>query len=133
MQERPVRPRDLVADNHDRLGIVTSRKPRQPGRGWLADQLDERMRDPSHRIWWNVMPLEGGLVVVPEGLIRIVREATLPDAIQAVAGGNEAAVKVLIDLFPELVEYARSLVAGDFHRMGQRGGPWRTADASLDS
>jgi hypothetical protein len=115
MQERPARPRDLVIDNRDRVGIVTSRHPRQPGRKWLDDQSDDRMRDPAHRIWWNVMPLDGGLVVVPEGLMRIVREATLADALQAVAGGNEAAVKTLLDLFPELVEYARSLGAGDVH------------------
>src|SRR5687768_13903375 len=104
MQDRPVRPRDLVIDNRDRPGIVTSRPPRQPGRKWLGDQFDARMRDPAHRIWWNVMPLDGGLVVVPEGLMRVVREATLADALQAVAGGNEAAVKTWIGLFPELAE-----------------------------
>jgi hypothetical protein len=109
MQDRPVRPRDLVIDNRDRHGIVISRHPRQPGRKWLDDQFDARMRDPTHRIWWNVMPLDGGLVVVPEGLMRVMREATFADALQAVAGGNEAAVKTLIGLFPDLAEYARSL------------------------
>ncbi|WP_337177176.1 hypothetical protein [Paludisphaera sp.] len=118
MQDRPVRPRDLVIDNHDRPGIVVSRHPRQPGRKWLEEQFDARMRDPGHRIWWKVLPLDGGMVIVPEGLMKHVREATLADALQAVAGANEAAVKTLIGLFPALVEYAKSLVGDDAYGPG---------------
>lgn len=113
MQQRLIQPRDLVYDNRDRLGIVISRYPRQPSRKWLEEQFDERIRDPGHRVWWNVMPLDGGLVIVPEGLLRLVRPATFDDALRAVAGGNEAAVKTLIGLFPELVEYVKTLGAGD--------------------
>jgi hypothetical protein len=51
--------------------------------------------------------------VVPEGLISFVREAALADALQGVAGGDEAAVKTLIDLFPEPVVYTKSSGAGD--------------------
>src|SRR5207248_3036993 len=112
MQQRPVRPRDLVTDNRGRLGIVISRNPRRPSRKWLEEQFDARMRDPNHRLWWNVMPLDGGFVIVPEGLLQIVRQASFDDAIQAAAGGNEAAVKTLMGMFPELVEYAKSLWVG---------------------
>jgi hypothetical protein len=113
MPHQPVQLRDLVRDNRDRLGIVVSRYPRQPSRKWLAEQFDERMGDPSHGVWWNVIPLDGGLVIVPEGLLHLVRAATFEDALQAVAGGNEAAVKALIGLFPQLVEHAKTLRAGD--------------------
>ena len=59
------------------------------------------------------MPLDGGLVIVPEGLLHMVRPATFDDVLRAVAGGNEAAVKGLIGLFPELVDYAKTLRSGD--------------------
>ena len=49
--------------------------------------------------------------------MRAEREATFADALQAVAGGNESAVKTLIGLSPELADYARSLVVGDARRM----------------
>lgn len=117
MQDRSVRPRHLVIDNHGRPGIVIARHARQPSRKWLDEQFDARMREPVHHIWWNVMPLDGGLVVVPEGLLQVEREATLADTLQAVAGGNESAVKTLIDLFPELADYARSLAASNAPRL----------------
>lgn len=113
MPQQPVQLRDLVRDNRDRLGIVVARYPGQPGRKWLEEQFDERMRDPDHRVWWNVMPLDGGLVIVPDALLHFVRPATFDDALQAVSGGNEAAVKTLIGLFPSLVEYARALNRGE--------------------
>lgn len=59
------------------------------------------------------MPIDGGLVIVPEGLLHPIRRATFDDALRAVAGANEAGVISLLVLFPELVEYARNLRADE--------------------
>ena len=102
---RRLKPRELVIDNHDRIGIVVE-QTRKPSRKWIMEQIDASVRDVGDCTWWNVMPLAGGLVIVPEPEARYQREATTEDALAAVAGGNPAAVATLLKLFPELRDVA---------------------------
>ena len=98
---RGLKPRDLILDNHNRLGIVVERTSR-PSQSWILEQRDTSVRTLGDCNWWNVMPLEGGLVIVPEPQAQLQREATMEDALRAVEYGNEPAVKTLLSLFPEL-------------------------------
>jgi hypothetical protein len=101
-----LKPRDLIIDNRDREGIVVERTKR-PTASWLADQWDSRLRAlPPDTTWWTVLPMSGGAVIVPESLARFVREATVEDAMRAVACGNEHALRTIAQLFPEAVEHA---------------------------
>jgi hypothetical protein len=96
-----IKPRDLVSDNRDRIGIVL-RKEKIPSQKWLADQLDERVREFRSSTWWGILPLSGGYVLAPEGLLTYVREATNDDVMVAIEYANMAAVKNLLEIFPEL-------------------------------
>jgi hypothetical protein len=102
----PLKPRDLIIDNWDREGIVLKRVKR-PAAGWLADQTDSRVRAlPEDTVWWSVLDIRGGSVIVPEPLATFVREATLEDAMRAVEYANEHALRSIAFLFPEAVERA---------------------------
>jgi hypothetical protein len=103
-----LQPRDLVVDNYDRLGIVARAEP-VPDRAWLMAQEDTSVRMRTDCPWWGVIVLDGGYALVPEPHARFVREATLDDAMSAVAGGNLAAAKALVGLFPELRDLAVKL------------------------
>lgn len=89
---RALKPRDLVIDNHGRTGIVVERT-RKPSRKWIMEQIDTSVRGVGECAWWKVMPLSGGLVIVPEPEAKYQREATTDDALEAVAGGNAAALR----------------------------------------
>jgi hypothetical protein len=103
--DRSLRPRDLILDNYNRLGIVVERTNR-PSQSWILEQRDTSVRGLGDCVWWNVMPLDGGLVIVPEPQAHLQREATVEDALQAVEYANEPAVKTLLALFPELRDLA---------------------------
>lgn len=71
-----LKPRDLIVDNWKREGILVEQVKR-PAKGWLARQSDSRMRTmPEDTIWWSVLDVRGGAVIVPEPLARFVRAAT---------------------------------------------------------
>ena len=53
---RRLKPRDLVIDNHDRIGIVVE-QTRKPSRKWIMEQIDASVRDVGDCTWWKVMPL----------------------------------------------------------------------------
>ncbi len=102
----PLKPRDLIIDNWDRECIVVERVKR-PAAGWLADQTDSRVLAlPADTIWWSVLDIRGGGVLVPEPLAQFVREATIDDAMRAVEYANEYTLRTIGQLFPEAVERA---------------------------
>jgi hypothetical protein len=102
----PLKPRDLIIDNLDREGIVVARQKR-PAAGWLADQTDSRVRAlPADTIWWSVLVIRGGSVIVAEPLAGFVREATVEDVMRAVEYANDHALRTLAFLFPEAIERA---------------------------
>jgi hypothetical protein len=84
------------------LGILVRRAPR-PSAAWLAEQVDSRMRFHSQNQWWSVMPLGGGLILVPEPLLVSLGRATREQVMQAVDHGNVAARRTIAELFPEIV------------------------------
>ena len=103
---REIQPRDLIIDNHDRIGIVTH-EAETPDASWIADQRDTSVRALVGTCrWWHVLPLSGGSVIVAEPHASYVRTATLQDALSAVAGGNDSAAQLLLALFPELRDWA---------------------------
>jgi hypothetical protein len=84
---------DLVVDCYGNEGIVLSTE-RRPSAAWLGEQSDERMRK-AVGPWWNVLPLDGGAVIVPDDLGRFVRRATIDDFLQLIdAQQNEHAGQV---------------------------------------
>ncbi len=83
-------------------GILVRAEPK-PGRSWLRAQLDARWRQHRDARWWSVMPLDGGLNLVPAPLLRSVRRASYADVMQAVEYANEAGRRTLAGLFPDLV------------------------------
>ena len=68
---------DLIEDNLGRKGIVAERALK-PAPGWLKAQDDRRMRT-ARGPWWNVFPLDGGGVLVPEPLARRLGRASIDD------------------------------------------------------
>jgi uncharacterized protein YqcC (DUF446 family) len=102
----PLKPRDLIIDNWEREGIVVERAKR-PAAGWLSDQTDRRVLAlPTDTVWWSVLDVRGGGVLVPEPLAQFIREATIDDAMRAVEHANEHALRTIAQLFPETVERA---------------------------
>jgi hypothetical protein len=102
----PLKPRDLIVDEFEREGIVFERT-RPPSRKWISDQSDRRVRDlPDDTIWWHVLVVRGGSVILAEPLTTFVREATIEDAMRAVEYANEHVRRTIGQLFPEAVERA---------------------------
>ncbi len=99
-------PGDLVLDNHQRQGIVIQRiEP--PDRDWLSIQSDRRIRElrfSGH--WWQVLPLSGGSVSIPESLAVRVRASTLDDALRLVWKSDRYTASIvsrtLSTVFPNL-------------------------------
>jgi hypothetical protein len=82
--------KDLITDNNGRLGIVLERA-KEPDSDWLKIQRDTRMREvPIGTIWWHVLPLSGGGILVPETLAKFEREATNEDLLEAYNNSNAA-------------------------------------------
>jgi len=78
-----LKPKDLITDNRGRLGIVLE-KAKQPDANWLNIQHDTRMQEvPVGTVWWHVLPLDGGGILVPESLAKFEREATSEDFMEA--------------------------------------------------
>jgi hypothetical protein len=105
MSELPVKLGMLVRDDFGRQGIVCSRKERPP-EGWINEQLhadDIRKLAPSVS-WWGVMPLDGGLVLIPEPMMEVLRRASYEDFLAAVEHANVAGRQYLATLFPEYVD-----------------------------
>ena len=71
---------DVIRDNLGREGIVLERA-RAPNVGWLAEQDDLRVRSAAGP-WWNVVPFDGGGVLVPEDLVLVLRRATVDDVVR---------------------------------------------------
>ena len=102
----PLKPRDLIIDNWDRESIVSERATR-PSAKWLARQSDKRVDPlPPETVYWTVLPIRGGAVLVPEPLAQFVREATVEDAMRAAEHANEAALRAIARLFPDALEQA---------------------------
>lgn len=93
---------DLIVDCYANEGIVLS-VARRPSAKWLGVQEDERMRN-AVGPWWNVLPLDGGAVMVPDDLGKFVRRATvddvlkLVDAQQSEHAGQVTAIELLKNL-----------------------------------
>ena len=102
---RPLRPRDLILDNHNCPGIVI-RLADKPDPGWIRMQRDTRVRDLGDCAWWKVIPLDGGSILVPEPLVRFQREATPEDVRAALSEANAAGAETILNLFPELRDAA---------------------------
>ncbi len=91
---------DVVEDSYGKLGIVVREDP-APSRAWLAAQSDERLASlTGDQVWLAILPLDGGMVLCTEGLATRVRAAERADFRAAVAGANEHAVRLLVELFP---------------------------------
>ena len=97
----------LVRDPHGRTGIVFERKER-PAESWIRDQenVDDIRRLPGSVSWWSVLPLTGGLVLIPEPMLEVLRPATYEDFLAAADGANVAGRKYLALIFPEYVDRA---------------------------
>ena len=68
---------DLIEDNLGIKGVVVERALK-PASTWLRAQDDRRVRT-ARGPWWDVLPLDGGCVLVPESLARRLRRATVDD------------------------------------------------------
>ena len=85
-----LKPKDLITDNRGRLGIVLE-KAKAPDAEWLKIQRDSRMQEvPAGTVWWHVLPLDGGGILVPESLAKFEREATSEDIMEAYNKSNSA-------------------------------------------
>ena len=95
----------LVRDPNGRTGIVFERRER-PAEGWIKDQENvEAIRHlPRNTTWWSVLPLTGGLVIIPEPMLEVLRPAAYEDFLAAVDGANIAGRKYLALIFPEYVD-----------------------------
>lgn len=77
---------DLIQDNLGRAGIVLSRS-RTPSVKWRNAQDDQRMRV-TEGIWWRVVPLDGGGILVPEELAHFLRRANVDDIVKVMDGDS---------------------------------------------
>jgi hypothetical protein len=95
----------LVRDSRGRPGIVCTRKDR-PSEDWIDEQLDaEDIRRLDQDVpWWGVIPLDGGLVLVPEPMLEVIRPAAYEDFLVAADHANIAGRKYLATLFPHYVD-----------------------------
>lgn len=85
-----LKPKDLITDNRGRLGIVLE-KAKAPDVEWLKIQRDSRMKEvPVGTVWWHVLPLEGGGILVPEYLANFEREATSEDIMEVYKNSSAA-------------------------------------------
>lgn len=83
-----IKPRDLIADNLGRLGIVME-QAETPAPGWIKIQKDIRIHElPSDTVWWHIIPLDGGGIEAPEPLIQFVRRANYEDICKAYKNSN---------------------------------------------
>jgi hypothetical protein len=105
MSATPVKLGMLVRDDHGRQGIVCSRKER-PSEDWINEQLhaDDILKLDANVPWWGVMPLDGGLVLIPEPMMEVIRRASYEDFLMAAEHANVAGRKYLATLFPEYVD-----------------------------
>ncbi|AXQ27969.1 hypothetical protein D0B54_04440 [Solimonas sp. K1W22B-7] len=93
---------DLIVDNLGREGICLCPEKR-PNRQWLAEQEDARMSQATGP-WWNVLPVAGGAVIVPEDLGAFLRRATIDDVFQLMESqqSKHAGQYTLDELFQRL-------------------------------
>ncbi len=105
MSSTPVRLGLLVRDALGRQGIVCSRRER-PSEDWISEQLnaDDIRKLAPDVPWWGVMPLDGGLVLVPEPMLVVIRPASYEDFLAAADNANIAGRKYLATLFPQYVD-----------------------------
>jgi hypothetical protein len=94
-----------------RLECIVIRKEEQPEATWLGEQADERLLAFKDEQWWALMPLKGGVLLMPEPLIDPVRKATYDDVMEAVEHANESGRRTLARLFPTFVAKAIALAA----------------------
>ena len=71
---------DVIIDNLGRAGIVFSVE-RRPTVEWINQQEDVRMSRAAGP-WWNVLPLSGGAVIMPDDLGSFNRRANADDLLQ---------------------------------------------------
>jgi hypothetical protein len=103
----------LVRDDFGRPGIVCARKER-PSEAWINEHLhaEEIRKLDASAPWWGVMPLDGGLILVPEAMIEVIRPATYEDFLVASDHANVAGRKYLATLFPHYVDRVLAERAG---------------------
>ena len=80
-------------------GILVGREAR-PDDSWLRQQFDRRWRDHADADWWAVMPLRGGLILVPEPLLRFLRSGSKDDVMMAVDHANDHGRRTIASLYP---------------------------------
>jgi hypothetical protein len=101
----------VARDQHGRVGIVLGPTD-VPSEDWLAEQVNLTLeRGPHETTWWHVMPLTGGLVIVPEEALEPLRAATYEDFLAAVDHANVAGRQALAQAFPEFVRRAAEELA----------------------
>jgi hypothetical protein len=105
MMAVPIRTGLLVRDNYAREGVVCESR-RRPPESWIKDQRNvEDIRKLAPDVsWWSVMPLTGGLVVVPEPMLEVLRPASYEDFLKAADNANVEGRKYLATIFPEYVD-----------------------------
>jgi hypothetical protein len=62
----------MAVDNRDRDGIIVAAAPTPPEARWLAEQRDPQLREHVEALWWTLLPLSGGAVMVPQPLLRLL-------------------------------------------------------------
>ena len=98
-----IRPRLVVLDSWSRTCVVKEAAPK-PSKRWLEEQERSVSHEHVDGPWWLLLPFEGGAVLEPSGALRVVREATLEDAMELVKYSSVEGTKQLVALFPELRE-----------------------------
>lgn len=102
----PLKSKDLILDNYYREGIVLKRA-KCPTKDWINKQQDTKVKEfDENTVWWEVIPLDGGLVIIPEPLARFIREATYDDIMKAVDHANKYGRIAIAEAFPEILEEA---------------------------
>ena len=91
---------DLIVDGYGHKGIVAERETKPPA-SWLRIQNDTRMRT-ARGPWWDVFPLDGGAVLVPESLARRLRRATVDDVATLLDSDDDDGSATLRHLFTNI-------------------------------
>lgn len=91
---------DLIEDNLGRKGIVAE-CALKPAPSWLKAQDDRRLRA-ARGPWWNVFPLDGGAVLVPESLARRLGRASVDDVAAMISDDPDGGVATLRRIFKNL-------------------------------
>jgi hypothetical protein len=103
-----VKPKDLVSYHcygYDGIGIVVERD--HPDSRWIRQQRNPDVAAiQASEMWWKVLPVKGGALILPDVFAEFLREPTYDDFIEAVDHANEHGRRTLAALFPDFVRRA---------------------------